>query len=224
VIPTLALAALLAAPPTPPTLPQAARPPAAAATAPAPASTSPAPVDGPLPPGVAGEAVPLSDAPAAWAPAIRRAEEAGQAFQKALQARLVAALAQGGPPAAVEVCATEAAGIAREQSAAAGVRMGRTSDRLRNPGNAPPAWSRTFVLLSAGEKAKDVPPLVVDLGAEVGVLLPIAVRPACLGCHGPAAGIAPKVKEALAARYPRDQATGYADGDFRGFLWVEARK
>jgi len=176
------------------------------------------------PPGTPGEAVPLPDAPAAWAPAIRKAEAAGQAFQKALQARLGAALAQGGAPAAVEVCATDAATLAREQSAAADVRMGRTSDRLRNPANAPPAWARTFVLLSAGEKAKDVAPLAVDLGAEVGVLFPIAVRPACLGCHGPVAGIAPKVKEALAARYPRDQATGYADGDFRGFLWVEARK
>jgi hypothetical protein len=136
----------------------------------------------------------------------------------------MAAMAQGGAAAAVDVCATEAAGIARDQSAASGVRMGRTSDRLRNPGNAPPAWARTFLLLSAGEKAKDVAPLAVDLGAEVGVLLPIAVKTACLGCHGPAAGIAPKVKEALQARYPRDQATGYADGDFRGFLWVEARK
>jgi hypothetical protein len=136
----------------------------------------------------------------------------------------MAAMAQGGAAAAVDVCATEAAGIARDQSAASGVRMGRTSDRLRNPGNAPPAWARTFVLLSSGEKAKDVAPLAVDLGVEVGVLLPIAVRPACLGCHGPAAGIAPKVKETLTARYPRDQATGYADGDFRGFLWVESRK
>ena len=199
-IPALALAAVLAAPPSTP------------------------PVDGSHPPGTPGEAVPLPDAPAAWAPAIRRAEEAGQAFQKALQARLMAAMAQGGAAAAVDVCATEAAGIARDQSAASGVRMGRTSERLRNPGNVPPAWARTFLLLSSGEKAKDVAPLAVDLGAEVGVLLPIAVRPACLGCHGPAAGIAPKVKEALAARYPRDQATGYADGDFRGFLWVESRK
>lgn len=222
-IPTLALAVLLAAPPPPTTAPQAGRPPQPS-SAPAPAAPSPAPADAPLPPGTAGEAVPLPDAPAAWAPAIRRAEEAGQAFQKALQARLGAALAQGGAPAAVDVCATEAAGIAREQSATSGVRMGRTSDRLRNPGNAPPAWARTFLLLSAGEKAKDVAPLAVDLGAEVGVLLPIAVKPACLGCHGPANGIAPKVKEALQARYPRDQATGYADGDFRGFLWVEARK
>jgi hypothetical protein len=208
VILSLAVAVLLAAPPSAPPLPPAGGPPAGGS----PAAETP------------GEAVPLPDAPAAWIPAIRRAEEAGQAFQKALQARLVAALAQGGAPAAVEVCATEAATLAREQSAAAGVRMGRTSDRLRNPANAPPAWARTFVLLSAGEKAKDVAPLAVDLGAEVGVLLPIAVRPACLGCHGPAAGIAPKVKEVLAARYPRDQATGYADGDFRGFLWVEARK
>jgi len=35
---------------------------------------------------------------------------------------------------------------------------------------------------------------------------------------------AAKVKEALAARYPKDQAVGYAEGDFRGFLWVEVKK
>jgi hypothetical protein len=32
------------------------------------------------------------------------------------------------------------------------------------------------------------------------------------------------VKEAIAARYPADRAVGYAEGDFRGFLWVEAAK
>jgi hypothetical protein len=47
---------------------------------------------------------------------------------------------------------------------------------------------------------------------------------ACLGCHGPAASIQPMVKEAIAARYPADRAVGYAEGDFRGFLWVEAAK
>jgi hypothetical protein len=72
----------------------------------------------------------------------------------------------------------------------------------------------------AGRPAAEVGPLAVDLGDRVGVLLPIAVKSACLGCHGPAAGLSPKVKEALAAAYPADRATGYAEGDARGFTWV----
>jgi len=176
------------------------------------------------PAGPAGEAVPLPDAPPAWSSAIQRAEEAGAAFQKALRGRLAAALSQDGAAGAIEVCATEAPRIAAEVSTASGVRMGRTSDRPRNPANVPPAWARTFVLLSAGEKAAAVKPLAVDLGGDLGVLLPIGVNAACLGCHGPSASAQPKVKEALAARYPRDQAVGYAEGDFRGFLWVEVKK
>ena len=168
--------------------------------------------------------VPITDAPAEWAPAVVKAHEAGRAFQQALQSRLGEAMKQGGPPAAIDVCAKDAARIAAEASAAAGVKLGRTSDRLRNPANAPPGWTRAPLEAAAGKKAGDVLPAAVDLGAKVGVLLPIAVGSPCLGCHGPAESLQPRVKEALAARYPADRAVGYALGDFRGFLWVEVTK
>jgi hypothetical protein len=169
-------------------------------------------------------AVPIAEAPAAWAPAVAKAQESGRSFQKALQARLGAAMAQGGPPAAIEVCATDAPRIAAESGAAAGVKLGRTSDRLRSGANAPPDWAKAPLTASVGRKGADVQPIAVDLGASLGVLLPITVGSACLGCHGPAASIQPKVKEALAARYPADRAVGYQEGDFRGFLWVEVTK
>ncbi len=169
-------------------------------------------------------AVPVVDAPAAWAPAVARAQESGRAFQKALQARLGAALAQGGPPAAIEVCATDAPRIAAESGAAAGVKLGRTSGRLRSGANAPPEWTRASLKAAEGKRGADVLPVAVDLGSNLGVLLPITVGTACLGCHGPAASLQPKVKEALAARYPADRAVGYQEGDFRGFLWVEVAK
>lgn len=171
-----------------------------------------------------GTPVPLVDAPPAWKPAIERAQESGRAFQKALQARLGQALSQGGPPAAIEVCATDAPRIAAESGAAARVKLGRTSDRLRSGANAPPEWTKGSLQAAAGRKGVDVKPLAVDLGDHVGVLLPITIAPACLGCHGPAASLQPKVKGALAARYPADRAVGYQDGDFRGFLWVEVTK
>jgi hypothetical protein len=169
-------------------------------------------------------AVPVIEAPAAWAPAVAKAQESGRSFQKALQARLGAAMAQGGPPAAIEACATDAPRIAAESGAAAGVKLGRTSDRLRSGANAPPEWTRASLQAAAGKKGADVQPLVVDLGGKLGVLLPITVGSACLGCHGPAASIQPKVNEALTARYPADRAVGYQEGDFRGFLWVEVAK
>ncbi len=120
-------------------------------------------------------AVPVTEAPAAWAPAVAKAQESGRSFQKALQARLGAALAQGGPPAAIEVCATEAPRIAAEAGKAAGVKLGRTSDRLRSSANAPPEWTRASLQAAAGKKGADVQPLVVDLGSNLGVLLPITV-------------------------------------------------
>jgi hypothetical protein len=169
-------------------------------------------------------AVPITDAPAAWGPAVVKAHESGRAFQKALQARLGEAMKQGGPTAAIEACATDAARIAAESSASSVVKLGRTSDRLRNAANAPPDWTRGPLEAAAGKKGGDVLPAAVDLGAKVGVLLPITVGSACLGCHGPAASIQPKVKEAIATRYPGDRAVGYAEGDFRGFLWVEVAK
>jgi len=169
-------------------------------------------------------AIPLTDVPAAWRPAVEKAQESGRTFQKALQSRLGEAMKAGGPPAAIEACATDAARIATEASTASGVKMGRTSDRLRNPANAPPDWTRVPLEAAAGKKAGDLLSAAVDLGAKVGVLLPIAIGSACLGCHGPAASIPPKVKDAIAVRYPADRAVGYAEGDFRGFLWVEVAK
>jgi hypothetical protein len=195
-------------------------PPAATPAAPAPVP----PAAAPSPAGPPEEAVPLPEAPPAWAPAIERAQASARDFQQALQGRLAAALAQGGPPAAVDVCAADAQRIAAEVGASSGLKLGRTSDRLRNPANAPPAWARTFLGLAAGEKAADVQGVAVDLGGQLGVLLPIDVKATCLGCHGAPASISPKVKEVLARRYPRDQAVGYAAGDFRGYLWVEVRK
>ncbi len=167
-------------------------------------------------------AAPLSEAPAALAPAVARAQEAGRAFQKALQARLGEALAQGGPPAAVDVCSNDAARIAADAAASSGVKLGRTSEKLRNPSNVPPAWAAPSLREASGRRGADVKPLVVDLGKSVGVLLPITVGQGCLGCHGAPESLKPAVKEAIASRYPADRAVGYQEGDFRGFLWVEA--
>ncbi len=59
-------------------------------------------------------------------------------FKKDLQQALKSGLAEG-PAEAIQVCRVKAPGIADALSVE-GVRMGRSSHKLRNPGNMAPDW------------------------------------------------------------------------------------
>jgi hypothetical protein len=72
--------------------------------------------------------------------------------------------------------------------------------------------------------AREVEGFAADLGEKVGVLRPIAERPMCASCHGPAEKIDPVVRAALIGRYPADRATGFRNGEIRGWFWVEVPK
>jgi len=152
------------------------------------------------------------------------ADAAITALQKRLSARLVEELEKGGPTRAVSVCRDEAQALTAETARAQGIRVGRTSHRLRNASNAPPAWAEAHVAASAGKAAAEVAPLAVDLGDRVGVLRPIPTGPACLQCHGARESLAPDVAVFLASAYPNDRAVGFAAGEVRGFFWAEAPK
>jgi hypothetical protein len=106
----------------------------------------------------------------------------------------------------------------------AGVEVGRTSARLRNPRNAPPAWARAYLAATDGRKAARVPAVAFDLGDRVGLLRPIEIRSRCLHCHAPARELSEETRAWLAHAYPEDRALGYALGDLRGFWWAEAPK
>ena len=56
---------------------------------------------------------------------------------------------------------------------------------------------------------------------ELGAFLPIKLAAPCLACHGPADDLDEDVRSALAESYPDDQATGFAEGDLRGWFWIE---
>ncbi len=145
-----------------------------------------------------------------------RALAARDALAKRLLGALEARLAAEGPPAAIEACATLAPALAREVAAEHGLAIGRTSWRLRSQANRPPAWAAPLL-----EGRPEVEVLARLPGGALGVLLPIRVAPACTQCHG--GEVAPTVREALARRYPDDQATGFAPGDLRGWFWVEVQ-
>ena len=163
-------------------------------------------------------------APAHLRDPVRRADLVVVALQDALLRELTNALNQGGPAFAINSCHIDVIGVTQRIGRERGVAAGRTSDRLRNPANAPKAWAIPLVAAHAGRPAREVDGFVVDLGEAVGVLRPIAHRPICASCHGPADELDPGVRAALEDRYPRDRATGFERGEIRGWFWVEMPK
>lgn len=146
----------------------------------------------------------------------KRALSAKKALFEKLSTRLVQAMSDGGPANAIEVCSKDAAKLANEVGNELDLKIGRTSFKLRNPKNAPPAWAAPMV------KERVTEPKFVDLPADkLGAMLPIRLMPQCMTCHGPKENIDKEVLTALADRYPDDQATGFKVDDLRGWFWVE---
>lgn len=138
-------------------------------------------------------------------------------FKRDLQNALREGLANG-PIEAVAACRIHAPRIAESHSQD-GVRVGRTSDRLRNPANAGPAWVLP-VLEAYLASSADRSPRRVRLGeGRRGYVEPIVLQPLCATCHGES--IAPDLAARIAELYPQDRAVGFRVGDLRGVFWAE---
>lgn len=145
-------------------------------------------------------------------------------FQQRLRAELGAAMTQGGPVAAIEVCQRRAPAIAAELGTQTGATLGRTALRVRNPANAADAWQRQTLedfaqRLQSGAPATGIERF--DIGEDGGAhyARAIVTETPCLACHG--THLPPAVREALALRYPQDEATGFAAGELRGAFIVD---
>lgn len=167
------------------------------------------------------------------APQVADIRQAGEAATAAVAGRLIteltAALADGGPEKAVEICHVRAQPLTRETPPGHPrvTAVKRTSLRLRNPANAPDAAERVALdhvagLVARGEPA---PALLVQKIETPGTPVPewrvyrsVFIQPACLACHGSPEAQTPSLRALLRERYPQDAATGYAVGDWRGFL------
>lgn len=159
--------------------------------------------------------------------AVTRSRAVIRDLGEALRHELVAAMKAGGPVAALGVCKTVASELATEASKRHGLKVGRTSLRVRNPANAPDGFERRVLeefLTKAGAGA-DVSTLEhFEIVGEEGSrsfrymkAIPMAAQP-CLACHGPS--IEPEVMAAIKSLYPEDQATGFEAGDLRGAFSV----
>jgi hypothetical protein len=148
---------------------------------------------------------------------LQKAQAALEPFKMELQTALRESLRAGGPEAAINVCRDKAPEIAASLSKD-GIRVGRTSHRLRNPRNVSPRWVEPFIVEFL-EKGNDRTFRAVRLpDGGVGYVEPIYVQPMCLACHGK--DVSPAVGEKLDSAYPHDNGRGFDAGDFRGVFWV----
>jgi hypothetical protein len=166
----------------------------------------------------------IAEAPAELRPAITRGDLVIVAMHDALLRELSSALDEGGPLLAIKSCHIDATWVSQRFGREEGLAAGRTSDRLRNPTNAPRPWASPIVKANAGRRVRDVGGFAVDLGEKVGVLRPIAHRPQCGSCHGQPEKFSTGVRAELEDRYPVDRAIGFEDGEIRGWYWVEVPK
>jgi len=167
---------------------------------------------------------PARQAPPQFQSTISRGDLIVVSLHDAVVRELRDAFSKGGPMRALAGCHLDATYAAQRLARYEGIAAGRTSDRLRNPTNIPPAWAAPLVRAHAGKRTRDVEGFVVDLGDKVGLLRPIAEGALCNACHGPVDGISAGVKAALADRYPADRALGFTEGEIRGWFWVELKK
>jgi hypothetical protein len=144
-----------------------------------------------------------------------RAKAAQGEFGKTLVKTLTTAIGEGGFGNAVEVCKTDAPAIAEKVSTSQDLEIGRTSFKLRNPKNTPPEWAEPYVEDRVAET------IVLDGPDQtLGYMAPIKMGELCVNCHGAKDKLAPEVTQTLAAQYPQDEATGFQEGDLRGWFWV----
>ncbi len=148
------------------------------------------------------------------------AKQLMQNYTKQLKAALGSAMKNGGPMAAIDVCAQKSPEIAYNLSEKSGWTIGRTSLKARNPAGEANNWQKDILLQFEQRKNNGEP---IKPMAHSGYssdkkqfrfMKAIPTQKICLTCHG--SGINPKIQNHIAEYYPDDKATGFQLGDIRG--------
>jgi len=74
------------------------------------------------------------------------------------------------------------------------------------------------------KEKNDFKPVVIDMNDHYRVYKPLPTKKDCLVCHGDVSQIPPKVMEGLKRDYPKDLATGFSQGEFKGAIVAEILK
>lgn len=170
-------------------------------------------------------AAPLARADdAGKADALERAQAAAQALGGTLKQALVERMQAEGPLGAVDFCHQQAQPLTRQVAQAHSARLGRVGVRNRNPLNAVTGWQHDALEQIAARypDASGAPVVEIGVSADGGSLRyarSLSTEGPCLVCHGPQ--VEPELLAAIRAKYPQDAASGFAEGELRGVLWVE---
>lgn len=154
---------------------------------------------------------------------------ATQQLGSSLKNKLKTSLQAGGPVEALSVCNVEAENIANRLSKEAGLEVGRTSLKIRNPSNISDDWEQEVLLYFEEQKKSgaDISALekyevTKDMsGKWFRYMKAIPTAEVCLVCHGET--IAQPIQEKLDSLYPNDQAKGFKVGDIRGAFTVKIK-
>lgn len=155
-----------------------------------------------------------------------RADQAISEMQRQLKLELQTALQQGGGVAAIRVCRERAPAIATQLNQSLGVTIRRTSERWRNPANAPDTFESGVLkqFAAAAAAAPDINQLRFEevlngSGApRLHVMQAIALQGPCVMCHG--TELSDEIRDSLRLLYPSDHATGFSPGELRGAFSV----
>lgn len=134
-------------------------------------------------------------------------------------------LNDGGVGRAAQYCSYIAIPMVDTLAANHGVKIRRTSDKIRNPKDAPTEREREVINQFLQEKAagKELKPLVEAIDPHtVAYYQPILIQPLCLTCHGVLGETMTEENYGfIKYLYPDDQAIGYALGDVRGIFSLQ---
>lgn len=132
------------------------------------------------------------------------------------------AIAVGGPVYAINFCNTKALPLTDSMAKELKVEIKRVSDQPRNPKNTATKEELAIIkeMKNALSSGKSPSPILKEDGSNYLGYYAIETNGMCLQCHGtPNKELQPETFEAIKAKYPKDQATGYQENQLRG-IWV----
>lgn len=155
----------------------------------------------------------------------------GKAVAKAtfntLSQTLQSKIKAGGIPEAIDYCNLAALPLTDSIAKANNVLIRRVSTKTRNQSNRPSAHEESVIAQYSEEieQGRKAVAQIEVVGSDVYFTAPIIVKPLCLNCHGtPGEELAFSNYNLIKAKYPKDQAINYGEGDLRGIWSIQFKQ
>lgn len=144
-----------------------------------------------------------------------------------LKSSLIRAIGENNYEGAIAFCYTAASPLTNTYSSD-DITIKRTSDKYRNPSNAPDSMEQRIMasFQQLKNKQKAIKPVFEDdQQGKYHYFKPIILQAMCVNCHGSQTDkIQPAVWQSIRQKYPADLAYDYKEGDLRGMWHVIASK